>query len=122
MDLSMPWSFWLTMGAMLPIYLLVIPFLVGLVPEAIAKVGVVIATLWTVAAGSYLVGWLGTTHHLSGWTLLATALLIITPVPLIFASTRIIAKGVLVGALVYVGALLLHAGMFIGMSTDHMPG
>jgi hypothetical protein len=122
MDLSMPWSFWLTMGAMVPIYLLVIPFLVGLVSETTAKVGVIVATAWTIAAGSYLVGWLALGHHLGGWTRLAAALLIVTPVPLILASTRILASGVLAGALVYAGALLLHAGMFIGMSTDHMPG
>lgn len=122
MDLNHPWAFLLTMGAMIPIYLMVIPFLVGLVSERVARVGVLIATVWSTIAAIYIFQWVWETHHVGRWAAYSAVLLFLTPIPLIIASIKILRQNVLDGKLVYFGALLLHIGMFLGMGGGHMPG
>jgi hypothetical protein len=124
MDLDHLPSFLLTMGPMIPIYLLVIPFLVGLVNETTAKIGVIIAGLWAIVSTFYLIQWTTSgfaqqMHMTSYWAILFIA---ISGFILAFCAAEVLFSKKIVGKAVYIGALFLHVGMFLGMWNMHMPG
>jgi hypothetical protein len=115
-----PWTLFFGMGGMVIAYALIIPVLVGLLPPRAAEVGTVALAALTAAFAAYLARWGlgllifgGDSHGLMDS--ISVLAFILTPIPLLAAAVALLATGRLHAPRVYVGALLLHIGMFTAM-------
>jgi hypothetical protein len=115
-----PWMLAFGMGGMVIAYALIIPVLVGLLPPRAAAVGTVALAALTAAFAAYLARWGpgllifgGDSHGLMDS--LSVLAFLLTPIPLLSAAMALLATGRLHAPQVYVGALLLHVGMFTAM-------
>jgi hypothetical protein len=116
-----PWTLAFGMGGMVIAYALIIPYLVGLLPEGAARVGTLLLSALTAAFAAYLIRWAlgpmlaGTLDSHGAMDVVSLVALELTPVPLVAAAVLLLATGRLNGPWVYYGAALLHVGMLTGM-------
>jgi hypothetical protein len=116
-----PWTLLFGMGGMVIAYALIIPYLVGLLPEGAARVGTLLLAALTTAFAAYLIRWAlgpmlaGTLDAHGAMDVVSLVALMLTPIPLVAAAVLLLATGRLDGQWVYYGAALLHVGMLTGM-------
>jgi hypothetical protein len=123
-----PWTLLFGMGGMVIAYALIIPYLVGLLPEGAARVGTLLLAALTASFAAYLLRWVlgpmlqGTLDSHGAMDVVSLVALALTPVPLVAASVLLLATGRLNGQWVYYGAALLHVGMLTGMLAADLVG
>jgi hypothetical protein len=98
-----PWTLLFGMGGMVIAYALIIPYLVGLLPEVAAKVGTLLLAALTASFAAYLIRWglgpmlAGTLDSHGAMDVVSLVALALTPVPLVAASVLLLATGRLNG-------------------------